>query len=115
MLYTILCSFGPGAFSRAKELRLEHYEFLRRVKNSIVEGGPLLGVDGIPTAMLMVIERETFEEAKAFISEEPYTKSGLFESVSIRCWKQVMPEPVPDFINSEYEKELAARQSAKVT
>lgn len=110
MLYTILCNFRPGAFAQAKQLRLEHYEFLRRVKDTIVEGGPLIGPDGVPTAMLIVVDRENLESAHAFITEEPYTKNGLFESVEVRRWSHVIPEPTAGFIESEYKKELAARE-----
>jgi uncharacterized protein YciI len=112
MLHTILCTFKPGAFAEAKAKRLEHYEFLRREHQHIVEGGPLTGSDGQPTAMLMVLDRDSIEEARAFIAMEPYTAAGLFESVSVRQWHQVIPEPQEDFIEHEYQKEAAARQSS---
>jgi uncharacterized protein YciI len=99
---------SPGAFAQAKQLRLEHYAFLRKVKGTIVEGGPLLGPDGVPTAMLIVVERESPEAAHAFISEEPYTRNGLFESISIRRWNHVIPEPTPNFVETEYQKEVTA-------
>ena len=114
MLYAILCTFRPGAFAQARELRLEHYDFLRHVKNTILEGGPLLDRDGVPAAMLVVVERGTLEEAESFISAEPYTRSGLFESVLVRRWSHVLPEPSPDFVESEYQKEVAARNSTGV-
>jgi uncharacterized protein YciI len=109
MLFTIFCQFAPGAFSRAKEFRLEHYAFLREVKGSIVEGGPLLGPEGIPTGMLMVVDLADQPAARAFIAREPYNANGFFESVAIRQWAHVVPEPVPDYIEREYEKELANR------
>lgn len=111
MLFTILCTFRPGGQAEAKQKRLEHYEFLRTEKNSIVEGGPLLGPDGYPTAMLIVVDRDSELAAKEFISEEPYTKSGLFETVSIRRWSHVIPEPSENFIEDEYKKERSARGS----
>ena len=115
MLFTILCTFRPGAIAHAKQLRLEHYEFLRRVKHTIVEGGPLLGSDGVPAAMLIVVNRDSLESAHAFIAEEPYSRNGLFESVAIRRWSQVIPEPTADFIESEYAKESAARLASPST
>ncbi|MBV8707298.1 MAG: hypothetical protein JO182_22785 [Acidobacteriaceae bacterium] len=111
MLFTILCTFRPGGQAEAKQRRLEHYEFLRRVKDSIVEGGPLLGPDDFPAAMLIVVDRDSPEAAHAFIAEEPYTKHGLFESVLIRKWSHVIPEPTPDFIEAEYRKELSAHSA----
>ena len=111
MLFTIHCTFAPGAFSHARELRLEHYAFLRNVKQSIVEGGPLLGPDGTPAGMLIVVQQPDAEAAKSFIEQEPYTANGFFESVQIRHWSHVIPEPQIDFIEHEYEKELAARKT----
>ena len=61
MLFTIHCTFAPGAFAKAKQLRFEHYAFLREACSSIVEGGPLLGPDNLPYGMLMVVN--TFEKA----------------------------------------------------
>ena len=34
--------------------------------------------------------------------------AGLFESVAIRHWSHVIPEPTPNFIHNELEKERAA-------
>ena len=107
MLFTILCTFRPGGQAEATERRLEHYEFLRKVKGTIVEGGPLVGPDGFPTGMLIVVDRENQEAVKSFIATEPYTKNGLFESVSIRRWNHVIPEPTNNFIENEYRKELS--------
>ena len=111
MLHSILCTFKPGALAEAKAKRLEHYEFLRREQRNIVEGGPLTGSDGLPTSMLIVVDRDSPEAAHEFISHEPYTAAGLFESVSIRQWHHVIPEPEANYIEREYQKEFTAHQS----
>ena len=111
MLHSILCTFRPGALAEAKAKRLDHYEFLRRERQNIVEGGPLTGDDGLPTAMLIVIDRDSLEAAHEFISREPYTAAGLFESVSIRQWHHVIPEPEADYIEHEHQKEFLAHQA----
>jgi len=112
MRFTIHCTFAPGAFAQAKQLRMEHYAFLREVKRTIIEGGPLLGPDHIPLGMLLVIETENEQTARAFIAQEPYNAHGFFESVAIRQWAQVIPEPQPNFIEDEFQKEQAARKVA---
>ena len=112
MLFAIQCTFAPGAFPQAKEVRLEHYAFLREVRQTIVEGGPLLGPDGMPTGMLMVVHVPDEATARAFIAREPYNARGFFESVAVRRWSHVIPEPEPGFIEHEYEKELARRAQA---
>jgi uncharacterized protein YciI len=111
MLHSILCTFRPGALAEAKVKRLDHYEFLRRERQNIVEGGPLTGSDGLPTAMLIVVDRDSLEAAHAFISREPYTVAGLFESVSIRQWHHVIPEPEANYIEHEYQKEFVSHPS----
>jgi len=110
MLFTILCTFRPGGQAETRNLRLEHYAFLREVKGAIVEGGPLLGPDGVPANMLIVVDRESEEAVKSFIADEPYTKNSLFESVSIRRWRHVIPEPSENFIETEYKKEMSLRE-----
>jgi uncharacterized protein YciI len=109
MLVTILCTFAPGAYAHARQLRLEHYAFLRELKQSIVEGGPLLGPDGVPSGMLMVLEADSLEAARAFIAREPYNAHGFFESVAILHWSHVIPEPHEGYIETEYRKETEAR------
>jgi uncharacterized protein YciI len=105
MLYTIHCTFRPGAYAHAKPVREEHYAFLARRRGDIVEGGPLLGPDGTPQGMLMVVEMPDEEAAATFISEEPYTRHGFFESVAVRRWSHVIPEPTPGFVQNELAKE----------
>ena len=112
MRFAIHCTFAPGAFANAKSRRLEHYAFLREARGVIVEGGPLLGSDGIPTGMLMVIEAESEESARGFIALEPYNANGFFDSVVIRGWSRVIPEPTDGFIENEYQKEFRLRHSA---
>jgi len=111
VLVTIFCTFAPGAYANAKQLRLEHYAFLREVRRSIVEGGPVLGPDGVPSGMLIVLETESLELARSFIAQEPYNAHGFFESVSIRRWSHVIPEPHAGYIDEECDKERAARNA----
>jgi uncharacterized protein YciI len=111
MLYTLLCTFRPGAYAQAKTLREQHYEFLAAHFDEIIEGGPLLGPDGVPTGMLIVVEKPTAEDAQAFIQREPYTQGSFFESVAVRAWSQVIPEPTPGYVRHELEKERSAQAS----
>jgi uncharacterized protein YciI len=108
MLYAILCNFRPGAYAHAKALREQHYEFLALHMEEIVEGGPLLGPDGVPAGMLMVVEKPAAEAAQEFISGEPYTRGGFFDSVAIRHWSHVLPEPTPGYVQGELAKERQA-------
>lgn len=110
MLFALICTFAPGAFARAKGLRLEHYAFLRTARGVIHEGGPLIGPDGVPVGMLMAIEAEDEEAARQFVDGEPYNRNKLFESVSVRRWRHVIPEPRPGYIEAEYKAEVERRE-----
>jgi len=105
--FAILCTFRPGGPAGTKALRGKHYEFLLAQMGRIVEGGPLVGLDGIPTAMLMVVEAESVEEAREFIAGEPYTHAGLFDSVMVRQWRHVLPEAEPGAVAAELARERA--------
>ncbi len=111
MRFTILCTFRPGGLAEAKHYRLEHYTFLMHEQANILEGGPLLGEDGLPQAMLIVVDKPDHTAVEQFIAQEPYTAGGFFESVVIRPWAQVIPEPQPEYIRHEHDKEMALRQN----
>jgi hypothetical protein len=54
-----------------------------------------------------VIEFASRAEAEAFSAEEPYNKGGLFESVVIQRWRQMVPEIEAGFLLKELELERA--------
>jgi hypothetical protein len=61
--------------------------------------------------MLIVVEMENEQSAREFIQKEPYNAHGFFESVAIRKWSHVIPEPHVGYIEEEYQKELNNRKN----
>lgn len=93
MAYYFLCKDKPGAAPVRAENREAHLAFLASHADRIVIAGPLQDEAG--TAMLgslLVLNFDTLAEAEAFAAADPYAKAGLFQSVEIGRWKQVLPK-----------------------
>ena len=72
--------------------RPAHLEYLNNLLDRIVLGGPMTTEDG-STAIgsLIVIEAKDRADAENFAAGDPYAKAGLFESVTIKPFKKVLP------------------------
>ena len=45
----------------------------------------------ICTGALLVVDCATREEAEAFIAADPFHRAGVYESVTVRAFRQVFP------------------------
>jgi len=63
--------------------------------------------------MMILFTQFTDKQAvEAFIQREPYTASGqVVESVEVRRWLQVLPEPEPRSLGKDIEKERASTRA----
>lgn len=92
MLFAIICVDKPGSGHIRAENRPAHLDHLQRVADRIALAGPTLTEDrSRPTGSLLVLDFESREEAEAFAAADPYNKAGLFESVTIKPFKQIFP------------------------
>ncbi|MEO8661205.1 MAG: YciI family protein [Bryobacteraceae bacterium] len=105
MLFTIRCTFQPGALELARTNRPEHCAFMSQMKGTIVQGGPSFLLEGSSFRMLLVVDRRNAEEAREFISLEPYTAAGLFESIAVRLWTPEIPGSAGGFQDHEYQQD----------
>ena len=55
----------------------------------IVLAGPF--TDG--AGSLIVVSADSLEEAWEMVASDPYVRNGVFESVEVRPFKQVLPNP----------------------
>ncbi len=54
--------------------------------------GPFLSEDGErPVGGLLIMEFDDQGQARAFAEGDPYAQAGLFESVTIRPFRKVLP------------------------
>lgn len=95
MLFAIVAIDRPGRLERRKATRPAHLEFLANSADRVRAAGAFLAEDGTPTGSLLIVEADTLADAEAMVAADPYTKAGLFESVTVRAWKYVIGTGLP--------------------
>jgi hypothetical protein len=89
MLFAIYNLDKPDSLALRAATRPDHLVYLDRFTDRILSGGPMLDEAGQPLGSLVVIEAEDQAAAEAIVAEDPYTKAGLFQSVSVRPFRLV--------------------------
>jgi hypothetical protein len=91
-MYAVICFDRPDSAALRDAHRTAHQEFLKAHSAKIVFGGPLKhSADGPSTGALIVVDCATRQEAEALIGADPFYRGGVYESVSVRAFKQVFP------------------------
>ena len=92
MLYVIIGFDGPQGKDKHPIHRPAHLERLETLdkQGKLILAGPL--TDG--TGSLIVMEALTLSEAEQFAQEDPYFIHGIFETISVHPFTQVLPSPI---------------------
>ena len=90
MKFAIIGHDGPDGPLKRPIHRPGHLERLQALatEGRLILAGPFTDKAG----SLVVIEADSLEEAKTFAQEDPYTIHGVFQSVEVHPFKQVLPE-----------------------
>jgi uncharacterized protein YciI len=92
-MYAIICYDRPDSAALRDQHRAAHQEFLKIHSARIVFGGPLKDTaEGPSNGALLVVDCKTREEAQALIGADPFKKGGVYQSVTVRAFKQVFPQ-----------------------
>jgi len=92
MLFMFFCSDKPGHEQLRLDTRQAHLDYLGDFKDRAVAVGPTLTDDGQHmNGSLLILDLADRKEAEDFAHNDPYAQAGLFESVTIRAWKKVIP------------------------
>ena len=92
MFFAIFCIDKPGHEKLRLDTRAAHLEYLGGFKDKAFAVGPTLTADGEHmNGSLLIIDFVDLKAAEKFAANDPYAKAGLFESVTIRPWKKVIP------------------------
>lgn len=104
----VRCLYRPGGAEARLHIRDVHIQYMIAHRRVINTGGALVAGDSrTPIGMFLILEYGDVASAEAFMSEEPYTQAGLFESRTIEILDRFVPHGDPEFL----EKLLvAARQ-----
>ena len=91
MLFSLICYDIENGFELRKQTRPAHLAFL--AEHDVRFAGPMLSDDeSAPVGSIVVIDCEDLTQAKAIAAADPYNLAGLFETVTVRPFKQVIPE-----------------------
>jgi uncharacterized protein YciI len=84
MLFAISRVAAPG-FAQNREKNLQpHVEYLRSQKNILVISGATTSDDAREyLGSLLIVNVKSRAEARAFVDGDPFTKAGMFTSVTI--------------------------------
>lgn len=104
MHFAIQCVLAENVNEKRLALRSSHLKYLEANKERIFCGGPTVDRKGQPEMMLVILNADDLSSAEAFIQAEPYNQSGVFAQITIRQWRQVLPEVEPDALLHEIER-----------
>ena len=99
MLYAIISTDAADSLPKRKAARPAH---LKRVEDLLSEGrlvlaGPHPAIDSPDpgeagfTGSLIVAEFESLEAARAWADDDPYVHAGVYASVVVKPFRQVLP------------------------
>jgi hypothetical protein len=92
MLFALVCRDKPGHGEVRKANRADHLDYLGAQGAAIRLAGPLLDTAGEqPVGSLIVLDVADRAAAEAFAKGDPYAAAGLFDSVEITPFRQVIP------------------------
>jgi uncharacterized protein YciI len=93
MLFAIHCVDKPGHAHLRAANRADHLAYLDGFVSRIVLAGPTLTDDGQGmTGSVLIVDFPDRKAAEAFAAGDPYRKAGLFESATVKPFRQVYPK-----------------------
>ena len=92
MAFMIYCLDKPNHLEVRMANRPAHVEHLIKHERQLVTGGPLLSPDGeTMIGSLLVVDMPDRAAVDAFLAADPYSKAGLFQSVTVTPYRNVFP------------------------
>jgi uncharacterized protein YciI len=89
MPYAIQTVDKPGSAELRAATRPSHLEYLTRNKDKLLAAGALISDDGSGGhGGILIVDTEQRADAERFIAEDPFTKAGLFQTVTITRWRK---------------------------
>ena len=90
MLYVMICQDKPDSSALRQSVRPKHLEYLG--SQEVRFAGPMLSDDQSEMiGSIVFIVAESLADAKTIADSDPYHLAGLFETVTVRPFKQAIP------------------------
>jgi hypothetical protein len=89
MPYAIQTKDKPDHGPLRAELRDAHLAFLNANLDKLLAAGAVIDDDGTGGhGGILIVDTDDRAEAEAFAADDPFTKAGLFESVTVTRWRK---------------------------
>jgi len=93
MVYVFRLLDRPDAAALRQRVRPEHKACLAAVADRIAFAGPLTGDDGVTMiGSLLAIDFDSRDAAQAWLTEEPFTRAGLYADIEIHAFVNLWPQ-----------------------
>ena len=95
MLFIATCVDKPHSLDLRLANRPTHLDYIKGLGAKLRAAGAMLAEDlQTPMGSMLIFEGESPAEIEALLAEDPYAKAGLFESVTVRPWRQAVGQPL---------------------
>ena len=92
MKYVLICEDKKDSLEVRLGNRDKHLAFIGELGDRVSLAGPMLSDDGESmVGSVLIIEADSMEDIQAVAASDPYALAGLFEKVTIRPFRQVIP------------------------
>ena len=93
MIFTFVLLDKPGQGELRQRVRPEHKAYLAAVADRIAFAGPLVHDDGqTMLGSLLAIDFPDRDAAHAWLAAEPFTRAGLYASVTVHAFVNLWPQ-----------------------
>ncbi len=95
MLFIATCIDKPQSLETRLANRPAHLAFLEGLGAKVRIGGAILADDQkTPVGSVLIFEGESETDIRAILADDPYARAGLFDSVTVRPWRQAVGRPL---------------------
>ena len=93
MIFSFILIDKPDAGDLRQRIRPEHKAYLAVVAERMAFAGPLVADDGqTRLGSLLAIYFPSRDAAHAWLADEPFTRAGLYASVTIHAFVNLWPQ-----------------------
>ena len=99
MLYAVISQDAAGTLDKRLAVRPQHLKRLEQLRDEgrLVLAGPHPAIDSDDpgpagfTGSLVVAEFDSLEDARQWADTDPYLAAGVYEQLSVKPFKKVLP------------------------
>lgn len=99
MLYMINGEDVPDSLEKRMAVRSQHLSRIQALQDEgrLILAGPFPAIDSLETGpagfsgSLIVAEFESLEAAKTWANADPYVSAGVYQKVTVKPFKKVLP------------------------